>query len=115
LKREFVKAKAEDISKTKRYISTQGGGHDPRIWLLALIIIFPIEHGIRHLPGTDVYITPAGYSEYKQEITWGKNKVYIPKRLKEKDFYLNIEIDGNYVGDVYFRVGKYQKKVELKK
>ncbi len=63
--------------------------------------------------GTDVYVQPAGYSKYKQQIYWGKNTIYIPAHLKNTVWFLQILVDGNYVGEETIGVTPGQRKIKL--
>ena len=99
--------------------SSGGGGipiNDECVVVILVVVLAAVVtfQTIKRIGGTRVYVHPTGHPEYKQRIVWGKNKVWIPKSLKEKKFGLRVEMVGNYKGYSYLNVYSRQDNVELK-
>ena len=119
IKREFAKQKFEDPVKSSDFITVRTSKfvmHDIRGIVVVPIIMcfYPFEHLIRHSGRTHIFIWPEGHRDYRQKITWGRNKVYIPYGLKNNIFRFVVEADGRLVGEVKVMVRPDQESIKLK-
>jgi hypothetical protein len=120
LSRKYVYNHAERPVKGSDYIVTKAiklVSYDIKgLAVIPVIALFyPVEYSLRSLPWTNVYIWPEGFPEYRQRITWGKNRVYFPQHLKGHSFRFCLEMSGVYLGTGYAYADSGEKLIELDK
>jgi hypothetical protein len=71
---------------------------------IVLAVPYVIERSLKSIGGTDVQVYPLDHSEYKQGLKWGRNRIYIPPEIRNRDFTLVVEFSGTYVGRAYIIV-----------
>jgi hypothetical protein len=115
LKREFVREKAKQVDVTKGYYIKEKPDNLGEAVLYGYVNVLADGVQLAISGRSKVTVWPSYRIDYKQKIFWGKNKVYIPKELKGKEFYLRVNIDGSYSGFFYVSITQTKKKIKLRK